>query len=141
MICNISRKFTFEFKDLQHGVPHAVTQGLNKSVVTHTVITIERFDAPQDDCDGEQTFWDYHIRGFECTQSGRVDKRQKSPSLVRFVHTRQTYKFLMGLLNSIEMRELSLDCFEYLRVLKELIAESLERLVERDQEQLKRLLS
>ena len=140
MKVNISTKHVFEFTDLQKGIPHPCTVGLNSAIITRAALKWQEFDEPQEDLDGDTAYFDYTFHGYSCKANGRVDKRQKRESFVGFNRTCQTWGYIIDLLESIDVEPLS----DKGRAVAGMMAEAkanYQRALRREKEQLKRLLS
>ena len=136
-----STKYVFEFTDLQKGVPHSCTVGLNSAIITRAALKWQEFDEPQEDLDGDTAYFDYTFHGYSCKANGRVDKRQKRESFVGFNRTCQTWGFIIELIESLENEDPLSDKGQAIAGMMAEAQANLQRALRREKEQLKRLLS
>ena len=138
MKINESKRYIFEFTDVKKDVPHPYLKGSRAAVITYVELSREEFSEPQEDLDGGTSFFNYTFKGFVCKESGHIDKRQKRETLVSFNRTVQTWEFVLELLDEVDGVSMEEQVIDNMRTE---VTANLERALEREQEQLKRLLS
>jgi hypothetical protein len=79
--------------------------------VTYAELSITRTTEPED---GQDLFFDYYFKGFDCKGDGKIDKRQRSAHAISFINQVAQGEFLCELASKTNNPDIQREASQYL---------------------------